>query len=64
MHGNEKFNNKIRINLYLLQDPDSIKTGTIGRVAASDPLICGILTGVDLVLAPTSIDSESICANE
>jgi hypothetical protein len=48
----------------LLQEPDSIKTGTKGR----DVVVVGtegILTGVERALvAPTSIDSTSMCVNE
>lgn len=50
--------------LCLLQDPDSIKTGTKGRVVVEVLEIEGILTGVERALAPTSIDSTSMCVNE
>ena len=49
---------------HLLHEPDSIKTGTKGRELAEEFGIVGILTGVDLARAPTSIDSISIWANE
>lgn len=49
---------------HLLHEPDSIKTGTKGRELADEFGIVGILTGVDLARAPTSIDSISIWANE
>lgn len=41
----------------LLQEPDSIKTGTKGRVLAEMFDIGGILTGVDRAREPTSTDS-------